>query len=170
MKSLVALITIIISVFLFNACGKDSPTQNTGADQSSAATTAGEIEEYAPPGDVDAGVFEMLKDEFLKALGENPERTSAAAPFGDAGKVTDLAYDSGSGLLTWTYVNLGDYNLSGDVSIADVAEIARYYLADATDGEGDDPVEAWIDGSGDGEWNIADVAPLATHYLQSVAA
>ncbi|MCH7601096.1 MAG: hypothetical protein IH973_15205 [Myxococcales bacterium] len=73
MKSLVALITIIISVFLFNACGKDSPAQKTGADQPSAASAAGEIEDYNLPDDVDAGVFKMLRDEFQRLLKENPE-------------------------------------------------------------------------------------------------
>ena len=117
-----------------------------------------ETESYSVTDDVDEGVYGELMSEFIKQLENNPGRFTADAPMEEAGRVTDFAYDSESGLLTWSYVNLGDYNLSGDVSIADVAEIARYYLADATDGEGADPYEAWVVGPGDGEADSADAA------------
>ncbi len=86
---------------------------------------------------------------------------------GDAGKVTDLTYDD-TGRLNWTYVNVGDYDSSGEVGIPDITMIAQYYLAKTNDGIGDDALETWIDGDKSGEVGISDITPIAQGYLNTV--
>jgi len=97
------------------------------------------------------------------------DRLASSAPMGDSGRVTDLAYDPDSDMLTWSYVNLGDYDLSGEVGISDITPIAQNFLAKTTDGFGDDALEAWIDGNRDREVGIPDITIIAQDYLNTVA-
>lgn len=45
----------------------------------------------------------------------------------DADKV-DLTYDATAERLSWSYVNLGDYDQNGEVGIPDITQIALHYL------------------------------------------
>jgi hypothetical protein len=125
------------------------------------------------PANVDASVFDQLKAAFVTALEAcGTQRFVSAPPAGEENSVTDLAVnDVGGGAytLTWTYRNLGDYDLNGEVGIPDITPIAQNYLANSTDGTGNDAQENWIDGSGDGEVGIPDITPIAQNYLSNVA-
>jgi len=68
---------------------------------------AEEIAGLEAPTDVDPGLFDALKKAFLLKVGDCNKSTSSAPP-GDAGRVTDLAYDPATGALSWSYVNAGD--------------------------------------------------------------
>ncbi|MCD6119966.1 PKD domain-containing protein [bacterium] len=125
--------------------------------------------EVAADPDFDPGVFEMLRDEFIRQMEASKlDRLTSAAPFGDAGRVTDLTYDPDAGLLNWSYVNIGDYDSSGEVGIPDITMIAQNYLAKTNDGIGNDALEAWIDGDKSGEVGISDITPIAQGYLAAV--
>jgi PKD repeat protein len=142
---------------------------------------------YAPPADVtadpkfDPDVFELLREEFIRAIEERERRfygapdsrslgrIPSAAPTGDAGRVTDLTYDD-TGRLNWSYVNIGDYDSSGEVGIPDITMIAQNYLAKSNDGIGDDALEAWIDGDKSGEVGVPDITAIAQGYLNTVVA
>jgi len=132
-----------------------------------------EIEEFESPDDVEADVFAALKAELvaqMTALAESADtdKLPSSAPTGDSGRVTDLEYDPDSDTLTWSYVNVGDYDLSGEVGISDIIPIAQNYLAKTDDGIGNDEYEAWVDGDGSGEVGISDITPIANNYLNDV--
>ncbi|MEP0813296.1 MAG: PKD domain-containing protein [bacterium] len=95
-------------------------------------------------------------------------RIVSRAPQGDAGRVTDLAYDPGTNTLSWSYVNLGDFDVSGEVGVSDITPIALHFGALTNDGIGDDALEAWIDGDGDGVVGISDITPIALRFLNEV--
>jgi len=149
-----------------DAVGTDAPKETQDV---SLAETLSDLSELEPPGDIDSDVFEALKQELAKALKNvGTDKFAAAAPTGDSGRVSDLAYDPGSDMLTWSYVNVGDYDLSGEVGVPDITPIAQNYLANTTDGIGDDEYEAWVDGDDTGEVGISDITPIAQNYLNDV--
>jgi len=185
--SFVVIVTMLVVVFV--SCGKSQP-RSTGAGWSEPTALSGagsgavpvsrtlaqviaEIEAYEPPGDVDTDIFAALTAELVAQItrlaeSEGTDRLATAAPTGDSGRVTDLAYDPDSDLLTWSYVNVGDYDLSGEVGISDITPIAQNYLAITDDGIGDDGYEAWLDGDGSGEIGISDITLIAENYMNDV--
>lgn len=115
--------------------------------------------------DMKAGPLFSIKFE------EGPQsstRRTSAAPVGSDNVVGDLIaepQEDGRVKLTWTEKNLGDYDLNGEVGIADITPIALNYLAIVGDGQGDDDWEAIIDGDKSGEIGISDITPIALNYL-----
>jgi hypothetical protein len=96
----------------------------------------------APDAKVDSLVFEELRAA-LAAQIEAKARDSSGAikygtPQGDDGRVTDLRYDPETYTLSWTYVNKGDYDQSGEVGVSDITPIAQNYLEKTADGIGND--------------------------------
>lgn len=178
-------ICLVITVLSFVSCergtstcrgGVPPPASNNGTNRTlSIGQAIAEAREYKPPADIagskdfDPLVFEMLRKEFIRQIEANGNRITSAALTGDAGKVIDLTYDSGTGRLNWSYVNVGDYDSSGEVGIPDITMIAQYYLANTTDGIGDDALECWIDGDKSGEVGISDITPIAQGYLNYVS-
>lgn len=167
-------------LILFNSCsyGGNSPVTSTqGASPQTSLDGAldGALAQLraleTPPG-AEVGVFDALKlaleSKLTEIWGENA-RFAAKAPLGDSGRVTDLWYDSGTGHLTWSYVNLGDYDYNGEIGIPDITPIALNYLALTDDGIGDDAYERWIDGDGNGEIGIPDITAIALGYLAQVS-
>ena len=103
------------------------------------------------------------------AAGESGEPASGlgkAAPEGGSGRVNDLAYHEASNTLTWSYVNKGDYDQSGEVGIADITPIATHYQAVVG---GSDVLAEVIDGDNNGEVGISDITPIAENYLADVS-
>lgn len=174
------------------SCKSDSGkyrTDETAASFNSIEFVKSEIENAVIPGEVEPGVFENLRAfllseiERLHGATAGGARITAAAPQGAAGKVTDLSFDAESGTLSWSYVNTGDYDLSGDTGIPDITPIALNYLKTVEylpggkpAGDIETPVGlenhrlAWIDGDKNGEIGISDVTPIALNYLANVAA
>jgi hypothetical protein len=129
-----------------------------------------EIERLEPPAEGDAEVFELLKAEFVRELEKSGlTKFESGVPQGDSGRVSDLEIDYQSGTITWTYTNLGDYDGSGEVGVPDITPIAQYYLANPSDGLGDDALESWIDGDDSNDVGISDITPIAQNYLNDVA-
>jgi len=179
------LIVVLVLVALLSACSGNSTSAGLAASAISGVSVpdselaparvitveeaVAEVEAYEPQDDADSAVFKALKNELVRLLTEKADaKMVSGAPTGDAGRVTDLAYDPGSDMLTWTYQNLGDYDLSGEVGVPDITPIAQNYLADTTDGIGDDEYEAWVDGDDSGEVGISDITPIANNYLNDV--
>jgi PKD repeat protein len=112
-------------------------------------------------------LLDALDDKLKEFHPEGKIRSSV--PKGEAGKVYDLSYDQGTKTLSWSYVNRGDYDFSGEVGLSDLTPIAIYYQAKTGDGIGDDQRERTVDGNGDGEVDIKDINPIALSYLADVA-
>ncbi len=141
-----------------------------------------EIESAEIPDGADEMVWDALGKAFIIELERaQSNRTANAAPKQDAGRVDDFKFDSATGLISWTYKNLGDYDLSGEVGIADITAIAlNFGKTIEYDGEGKPTGDietpeglenhrlAWIDGDKNGEIGISDVTPIALNYLNDV--
>ncbi len=98
-------------------------------------------------------------------------RVISKAPSGEENIIDDLEVRQGDVdfvLLEWHGKLAGDYDYSGEVGVSDITPIANYYLADPTDGQGDEILEAWIDGDGNVEVGISDISVIAQHYLESL--
>lgn len=169
------LCAMILAAFaLIASCasgGNPSGNPQGGISISAALEELGSLEN---PSGVDAKVFAELKSALYEKLtevwGENA-RIAAKAPLGDAGRVTDLAYSSGTGELNWSYVNVGDYDVSGEVGVPDITPIALHYMHNpGQPGGWTHPVDGWIDGDKSGEVGIPDITPIAINYMNSVIA
>ncbi len=141
-----------------------------------------ELENSPVPENADETVWDALGKAFIIELERaQSNRAANAAPKQDAGRVDDFKFDSATGLVSWTYKNLGDYDLSGEVGIADITAIAlNFGKTIEYDGEGKPTGDietpeglenhrlAWIDGDKNGEIGISDVTPIALNYLNDV--
>jgi len=131
------------------------------------------------PGEVVFGFARIRADEhggvqgsgvvFMVVFAREPyaePRKVSGAPSGAANRVTDLAVTPVTEdvyHLQWTERNVGDYNVDGQVNIADVTPIAMRFGNSVVDGE-DDLRDTPVDGNGDGVIGISDVTPLAINY------
>jgi len=162
---------VAIAVPVIASCASDGSVNETRREITLDEAIA-EIEEYPVPSGVEEGVFEELREELTRKFDEMAvRRIVSAAPSGEENRVDDLTLiDNGDSTynLTWSYKNLGDYDLNGEVGVSDITPIALNYLAKTDDDVGDDAYETWIDRSGDGEVGISDITPIAEYYLNDV--
>lgn len=92
------------------------------------------------------------------------------APWGAAVNVVE-----GTVTVDWRGRSLGDYDLGGAVSIADITPLAQHFNQTVLyeDGvpvaDGDNEYLAAIDGDGNGTISIADITPIAQHFNQELA-
>ncbi len=121
-----------------------------------------ELQSYKMPENIDRRVFNLLKEELVKALRESSGRFANRVPMGRENLVEDLSVVSLEGLtltLSWHYRNVGDYNQDGVVNIGDVLPLARSFRQIVTS------ANEWIDGNNDRAINIGDVSPLAKNFF-----
>lgn len=118
-------------------------------------------------GMTEAGIGEMLVAELLRQLeeGGGPDGRNVSAA---GGTITDINIDRLDNRITWSYTNAGDYDLNGEVGIADVTPIAQNYLASVQDAENQDFLR-WIDGSGNGQIGVEDVTQIALNFGSEVS-
>lgn len=115
--------------------------------------------------DIAGLLSEKLKNELVRlSKSDYSHRGSASVPAGDFGKVTDLRYDKDTNSISFSYKNLADYDVNGEVGVSDVTPLAVSFQAITTDGIGDDTLESWLDGNGDGEVGVSDVTPIAQNF------
>ncbi len=81
---------------------------------------------------------------------------------------TILIYDAQNTKLRWSYSNIGDYDLSGEVGVSDITSIAQNFGAITNDELGNDTLESWIDGDKNGEVGVSDITVIANYFLRSV--
>ncbi len=165
MSLLISLLLIACASGGFSGMRSDQNANNDSYELRSTAAIAAEIASYSAPTDLNTDVFATLKSALASAVLSNPvTRKVGAVPQGDSGLVTDLSFNQGTGETTWTYKNVGDYDLSGEVGVPDITPIAQNYLALATPGS----LLGWIDGDDSGEVGISDITPIANNYLNAV--
>lgn len=141
-----------------------------------------EVENIPVPENADEMIWDALGKAFLIELERaQSNRTASAAAEDDSRRVNDLEFDSATGIFSWSYKNLGDYDLSGEVAIADITAIALNFGKTIEYGGEGNPLGdietpealenhrlAWIDGDKNGEIGISDVTPIALNYLNDV--
>ena len=97
------------------------------------------------------------------SLGRGQRAAASVPPQGFANTVQDLEVTpvaEGSYLLTWTEVNIGDYDANGLVGVSDLTPVGQHY------GEkiGPDNAFYWVDGTRDGYILVDDITPIGQHY------
>lgn len=171
----------IFSLFLTLILAFGCSTGSANGGGALAGKTAGLNQDYRAeigalpvPAGASHDTFELLKDELMKQLDErfggDMSRAVSGAPQGDAGKVTNLAFNTSSWELSWSYVNKGDYDLSGQVGVPDITPVALHYghVIDIMSGWLH-PIDGWIDGDSNGEIGIPDITSIAQGYQNEVA-
>ncbi|MEP0813753.1 MAG: aryl-sulfate sulfotransferase [bacterium] len=124
-----------------------------------------DIDSYNLPAGVDRHLFEMLARKLVLELAANEEGRSLSQAKIASPPLQLLVEDKGEGTaeFSWRYHLPGDYNLDGEVSVADITPIALNYLESVTDGNRDN-VQRFIDGDLSGEIGVSDVTPIALNY------
>ncbi|MCD6119853.1 PKD domain-containing protein [bacterium] len=178
-----AVSAILLSIVLLSACSANK-AKDLSSSTSIVGTTADpafgriDLDETSatgvPPGandpESEEELLARLRDALEKAIEESgADKRVAAAPQDKYGYVADLTFDEETNILTWSYMNLGDYNLDGEVSLSDIRPIAIHYGVKPNDGIGNDARESWIDGDNSGEIGISDIAIIAANYLSNVS-
>ncbi len=141
---------------------------NEPASQSLGEALA-ELDVLQTPEGVDAQIFQQLKDELAALLTAKSQQSATGrfvsqAPCGDCNKPADLTLvDVGESeyLLLWHEVNVGDYDNSGSVGIADITPIAMHFGEDASD---PNSTTGLIDGSGNQTVDISDITGIAMNF------
>jgi hypothetical protein len=166
------LLAIALFVLALSSCsGKHAAVTQTGRQSFASTEAMAELLAMEPPSGVDPVVFGRLRDELARLLTLRAGgKLTSAAPLNAGCQVRDLAYDAGTGELTWSYANTGDYNIDGIVGVSDITPIAANFGALTRDGIGNDELESWIDGDGNGIIGIGDVTPLAMGFGSEVNA
>ena len=152
--------------------GVTPPVISQGASHETTLDEAlAELEALATPEGVDDARFSQLKSALANQLRTlNGERGTSklvsTPPTGEANRVEDLTLtDNGDGTytLTWSYVNVGDYNQDSVVNIIDISSLAAHFHEEAV------PANEWIDGFKDGLIDIKDITPLAANFFVELA-
>lgn len=126
----------------------------------------GDVITAPPPPGVDSALWADLTSELARQLATRG--TSAAKAIDDpALRVTDfalIAEDPETRTLTfgWSYKLAGDYDLNGEVTISDLAPIAKYL--DRTSASPDWEKARLADGDGNGQVNSADIVTIAANF------
>lgn len=174
----VAVVMLIILLTVIAGCkARSAPGQPNLSPQSALPATEYTLEEITDSlkrlelaGFNDNTLIEKLKTAFLnELLAQGKAKFVSTAPDGAPNSIDDLRLvqdGSGGFFLEWTYRNLGDYDMSGEVGISDITPIALNYLSSVP---GSGTVEWWIDGDGNGEIGVSDITPIAQNYLATVA-
>lgn len=151
-----------------DSIASDSPSQYL--PQKTLAEIAEEVREFSDYGDASQVLVNLLKSQLIESLSEiHSGRIPASSPLGAANRITDLAFDPETHVLSWSYRNLGDYNLSGEVNVADIVKIAQLFQVKPAEAGIGEEFSRWVDGDSSGEIGIPDVTPIAQYYLSSVS-
>ena len=183
-NSVVALMAValllLLAVLALPGCGKGGKDLGLESASDTAASSSrelpsleealAEVDEYPRPKEVDAVLWERLKERLKAGIVAryNSKTTSATASGQDP--VTDLSWSSdwptGPVQLSWSYHNLGDYNQNSLVEVGDITPVAIHY--GHSRGGTWDALDEVIDGNFDGTINDLDIDVLSNYYGNSV--
>ncbi len=165
-----------------SACGADgkSPFMQGGsglqASPAAQAQTAGEalaqLDALPVPPGADPEIFAQLKAGLRAMLQEMPagQRLVAKAPGGPNNVISDLTSgvdDQGNKGIQWNYLNQGDYNFDGIVSVQDLSQIGIHFGKNKDSADWMDSAR-FADGDGDGRVAISDLTPIGANFMSQV--
>jgi len=130
-----------------------------------------EIQNSTPTPGIDAALWGELTGELCRVLmAQGVSKFTTTPPTGEGNAIKDLTVsDDGEGgfNLTWTYMNVGDYNQDSMVTINDITPIGQHYQEGEGSLDWDDAQLA--DGNGDGLVTINDITQIGQFYLVTVS-
>ena len=155
------------------ALGESAPEVDDQAEFSreiALAEIIAEIEECTLSTMIEASLQSELKQALIEVLGASGlDRVTSTPPAGDPNRITD-AYltreTSGNYTLSWSFINLGDYDQNGEVNISDLTPLGLNF--GLTGLFAYNTALSVVDGDGNGEINIADVTPIGQHFRYTV--
>ncbi|MDQ3024804.1 MAG: hypothetical protein M3R04_10595, partial [bacterium] len=122
------------------------------------------------PAGADASSFGELKAALRAQLASGAQKYTARAPGGANNVIRDLVTGQTDLLeptIEWTYRNAGDYDLNGEVNIADLSPLGAH-LGKTPASPDWTATAQFSDGDRNGEVNIADISPLGANLLSQV--
>jgi hypothetical protein len=160
MRLATQLALILLLVLHCSACSGSRSATDPGRDSAFVAQQLAELETLPCPTGCDQALWGELKLALRLALLDQP-RTVAKAPQGARARAVlrpGFLEDTVDG---WYYVNPGDYNQDGLVSVSDLTPLGANFLVAAEDGSFDfASALSVVDGDGNGIINISDLTPL----------
>ncbi len=114
-----------------------------------------------------AGKAGILSVEIELTRNTSASKSALAVPTDPANAVVLSATDSGGDAqLSWSELNIGDYDMNSRVAIADITPLAMFF--GHTESGTWDPWHDAVNGNGDDTINIADITPIAVHFGKTV--
>lgn len=120
------------------------------------------------PSGVDPLVWSELTTELSAQVADSSDiRSASVRPTGQDNFIEISVEPDGEGgtKLAWDYVNVGDYDLNGEVNISDLVPIGIHFGKKETSPDWEKAIIA--DGDGNGEVNVSDVTPIGRHFRTS---
>lgn len=145
--------------------GKTPPIQGAvPSGEQSLTEVLGQLDSLQAPPSADQALFKELKAELSRQLESSGRQkfTSRLA----IGLINDfIISQNGDGTITvsWSYKNVGDYDLNGEVNISDITPLVINF--GATINESNRDLIGHIDGDGNGEINLSDITAIVVNYL-----
>ena len=163
-----ALLAVCAALPLCTGCGGGG---NHAAEPVAAANTHADTVQVSAgdlpvPDGVDAAVWARIVAEFTA---QTSGYSISKPPQNEANRVDDLVLiteGKDAPYLTWSYRNVGDYDLNGLVNASDLTPIGFHY--GKTTASPDWATAQVADGNGDGEVGLGDITPLGQNYLNRV--
>lgn len=158
--SVIALLAAACFAAISLSCGKEDRTVSTELMGGSATIQPG-----TPVEGIDPLLWAKLTAELERVLEEEgTARRANAVATGQGSIVPDLSLHRvpPDNHYTWTYRNQGDYDLNGEVTIADLTPIGLHFGKNTLSPDWQQAQLA--DGDCNGEVNVADVTPIGQNF------
>jgi outer membrane protein assembly factor BamB len=164
-----------------NGSGAESSAAGSGPDPPSADSVTrqqaiAQVDNCAVPAGVEPHLWAQLQDALKRTLQEKvAAQIPVAPPTGEHNRVPNIQYSGNPGeplVLNWYYVNVGDYNQDGLVSVNDLTPLGVHFNEQSPGFP-----EPWqydhemsvIDGNGDGLISVNDITPLGANFQSRVS-
>jgi hypothetical protein len=159
-------VAAILAALLCAALGSCAASRVPDTPPSFVADQLTQLETLQPPADVDPAQWGELKQALREMLLAGGDATVlpgvAAGRNASAAAAVTLQWNPASNELSWGYAAPGDYDQNGEVNIADLAPLGRWFGArgpfDAAS------LEAVTDGDGNAEINLADLTAIGANF------
>ncbi len=166
-----SLFLLILLAALGVSCGQGSSFYQTSEASSSLAVNVSQLEQ-----ELREGLCQFLKERIPDtastiATVQSLTKGVSRPPTGEENRVDDLVLtdnNDGTYTLTWTYLNVGDYNQDGSVNIYDISPLAEHFGEQNENDSWPHPTDQVIDGNGDGKIDVSDITPLAENFFTQV--
>ncbi len=116
-----------------------------------------------------SGQFSVASISFAEG-GMLSGRSASAAPSGSSSRIPDLSVDAGSGDVSFSYSNVGDYDQNSQVGISDITPLGVNFNADPAAGTTYPFASSLsvVDGDSNGLITLADITPIGQNFGNTV--